>query len=105
MTGTLSRNGLHLVTKDAPLVTICSHKPRDAPRDTPGGGDTGPAGKTRWHPGREAPASTARCAPHPHLRSQFAVIQADITRGNACDSASHLLSSRVQSQDPVVPLV
>ena len=53
-----SRNGLHLVTKDAPLVTICSHKPRDAPRDTPGGGDAGSAGQARCHPGRTTPAFT-----------------------------------------------
>ena len=56
------QNGLHLMTKDAPLVTICSHKPRDAP----GGGGTGPAGKARYNPGRRTPVSTShRAITHP----------------------------------------
>ena len=77
-------NGLHLVTIDAPIVTICSHKPRDALGDatrrgaghaaSPLSRPSGPGntcdhftprarshrGRSRQHPRRQKPQARAR---------------------------------------------
>ena len=97
-----STNGLHLMTKDASIVTVCSHKPRDAPRDTPGSGGTGPRGQgplasRLWN----ACGSVRPCARRPRGQGSLSSRPKN-TSGCVHGTGARVSSFRAWSRDSVV---